>query len=206
MGTLLRFVSPVPALARGLGVDELTAERAFRAEVDYYVPHHLEGSDARGLAELRRGCAAVVAEVAGVDLETAHQALMSSLVFEPWEDSRPALEELRSLGLQLVVVSNWDCSLRSVLDRIGLLGLVDGVVTSAEVGAAKPDARIFGVALELAGCAPVEALHIGDTPEDDVAGAVAAGVHPVLLDRSGDGGQGTLTSLSELPALISSSA
>ena len=42
-------------------------------------------------------------------------------------------------GLRLVVVSNWDVSLHEVLARTGLTPLLDGAVTSAEVGAAKPD-------------------------------------------------------------------
>ena len=203
MGTLLRLVPPAPALARALGVDEATAESAFRAEVAYYVVHHLEGSDPSSLGDLRRRCAAVLAEAAGTDPARALDALMGSLRFEPWEDAAPALEQLREHGLRLVVVSNWDCSLPEVLDGIGLGPLVDAVVMSAVVGAAKPDARIFQAALELAGCAPGEAVHVGDSAEDDVGGAVGAGLRALLLDRSGTRGTGTVTSLSELPSLLS---
>ena len=52
-----------------------------------------------------------------------------------------------SRGLTLVVCSNWDCSLPEVLHEAGLRELVDGVVTSAEVGARKPDPRLFEAAL-----------------------------------------------------------
>jgi putative hydrolase of the HAD superfamily len=128
---------------------------------------------------------------------------MGSLRFEPWEDAAPALMQLRAAGLRLVVVSNWDCSLPEVLDGIGLGPLVDAVVTSAMVGAAKPDARIFEAALELAGCAPGEALHVGDSAEDDLMGAIGAGLRGLLLDRRGTRGTATVTSLSELPALLS---
>jgi putative hydrolase of the HAD superfamily len=203
MGTLLRLVPPAPALARALGVDEATAERAFRAEVDYYVVHHLEGSDPSGLEDLRARSAAVLAEVAGTDPATALDALMASLTFEPWEDAAPALAALRELGLRLVVVSNWDCSLPAVLAEIGLEPLLDAVVTSAAVGAAKPDARIFQAALEQAGCAPGQALHVGDSVENDLMGAIGAGLRGMLLDRSGAGGIATIASLAELPALLS---
>ena len=206
MGTLLRLVPPAPALARALGVDEATAERAFHAEVAYYVEHHLEGADAAGLAALRTRCAAVLAEAAGTDPETALDALLGSLRFEPWEDALPALAALRELGLRVVVVSNWDCSLHGVLAGIGLAPLLDDVITSAEVGAAKPDPRIFEAALERAGCAAGDSLHIGDSPTGDMAGAAAAGVRAVLLDRSGGGGPDAIASLAELPALLSSSA
>jgi putative hydrolase of the HAD superfamily len=205
MGTLLRLVPPAPRLARALGVDEATAESAFRAEVAYYVVHHLEGSDPSALGDLRRRCAAVLAEAAGTDPALALDALLGSLRFEPWEDAAPALAELREAGLRLVVVSNWDCSLPQVLEDVGLAALVDDVVISAVVGAAKPDPRIFAAALEAAGCAPAEALHVGDSPENDLMGATGAGLRALLLDRSGAGGGATVTSLSELPALLSSS-
>jgi putative hydrolase of the HAD superfamily len=188
MGTLLRLAPPAPALARELSVDVETAERAFRAEVAYYVEHHLEGRDAESLRDLRERCARVLAEVAGTDPESALTALMGSLRFEAFEDAAPALAELRELGVRLVVVSNWDCSLPHVLEGIGLLDLVDAVVVSAVVGAAKPDRRIFEMALRAAGCTAGEAMHVGDSVENDLEGAVAAGLHGVHLDRArGDG-------------------
>jgi putative hydrolase of the HAD superfamily len=145
----------------------------------------------------------VLAEVAGTDPATALDALLSSLTFEPWEDAAPSLSALRELGLRLVVVSNWDCSLRDVLAGIGLEPLVDAVVTSAGVGAAKPDAGIFLAALEQAGCAPGQALHVGDSVENDLMGAIGAGLRGMLLDRSGAGGTATIASLAELPPLLS---
>lgn len=200
MGTLLRLVPPAPALARALGVDVATAERAFRAEVDYYLLHQGEGSDPLALAGLRRRCADVLADAAGVPRAGALEALMGSLRFEAFEDAAPALAELRSRGLGVVVVSNWDCSLSEVLERVGLRELVDHVFTSAEVGAPKPDARIFEAALAAAGCDPDDAAHVGDSPQHDVAGARAAGIRPLLLAREGGG---DLRTLEELPALLS---
>ena len=200
MGTLVRLVPPAPALAHALDIDEATAQHAFRAEVGYYIDHHLDGRDAEGLADLRRRCAAVVAQVAGVDEERALAALMDAIRFEAWEDAPVALAELRAAGLRLVVVSNWDCSLRSVLEAVGLAEHLDGVVTSAEVGAAKPDRRIFEAALEIAGCAPERAVHVGDSHEQDFDGARAVGIRPVMLDRSGTAG---ISSLAKLPPLLS---
>ncbi|MFL6113488.1 MAG: HAD-IA family hydrolase, partial [Catenulispora sp.] len=91
-------------------------------------------------------------------------------------------------------------SLPEVLDGVGLLDLVDGVVASAVVGAAKPDGRIFAAALETAGCAAHEAVHVGDSTANDVEGARAAGIEALLLDR---GGGADLAALTELPALLS---
>lgn len=202
MGTLLRLVPPAPALANALGVDEPTAERAFRAEVAYYLEHQLEGRDAAGLADLRRRAALVMAEAAGVELEpdAAVAALMGALRFEAFGDAAPALMDLRERGLRLAVVSNWDWSLTDVLGGLGLLPLLDAVLTSAEVGAAKPDPAIFEAALAAVGCAAADAVHVGDSAEHDVQGARAAGLQALLLAR---GGGGDLASLAELPALLS---
>jgi putative hydrolase of the HAD superfamily len=200
MGTLVHLIPPAPALADALGVDLATAERAFRAEVDYYLAHQLEGSDPGRLADLRRRAAGVLAREAGVGEAGAVDALMASLRFEAFDDARPALQELRARGMRLVVVSNWDCSLPEVLGQVGLLSLVDDVVVSAVVGAAKPDAQIFEAGLAAAGCDAAAAVHVGDSPELDAAGARAAGIRPLLIDRAGGG---DLNSLEELPALLS---
>ena len=83
-----------------------------------------------------------------------------------------------------------------MLERCGIGVLLDGTITSAETGSRKPDPVIFERALELAGCRAGEALHVGDTADEDVAGARAAGIRPLLIDR--DGGDGDITSLEEI--------
>ena len=65
----------------------------------------------------------------------------------------------------------------------GLAALVDAAISSAEAGVAKPDPRIFARALELVGGRTAGALHAGDSLENDVAGALAAGLRPVLVAR-----------------------
>src|SRR5947209_423881 len=137
----------------------------FRVEVEYYLAHQLEGSEAAGLADLRRRSADVLAGVAGVERERALAALMDSLRFRAFDDAAPALSELRARGLRLVVVSNWDCSLKGVLADVGLADAVDHVVASAVAGFQKPDPRIFELALAAAGCGAAEAVHIGASAE-----------------------------------------
>ena len=107
-----------------------------------------------------------------------------------------------------MVVSNWDASLHERLAETGLAVLVDGALASAEVGAAKPEGAIFSAALELAGSAPHEAWHVGDTIEADVAGARDAGLTPVLIDRAGTAeappGVPVIAALTELLPLVTS--
>jgi putative hydrolase of the HAD superfamily len=195
LDTLVELEPPWANMPRRL-IADLPKERlveAWRAEMAFYRDHSHEGRDASSLADLRARCARVLSDRLGVEVPV--EALMSSVRFNAFPDAALALAELRDLGLRLVVVSNWDCSLPLVLERAGLTGAVDGTVSSATAGASKPDPAIFAPALELAGCAPEEALHVGDTPEQDVAGARAAGIRALHLDRSGGG---DITSLADI--------
>jgi putative hydrolase of the HAD superfamily len=212
LGTLVRLEPPAPRLraelARLAGVDvgAEAAERAFRAEIEYYLAHHLEGRDARTLDSLRDRCALVVQQALGQgapDVGTVREAMLGSLEFTPFPDTTPALRRLRDLGLPLVVASNWDCSLAQVLESAGLGGLVDGVVSSAVAGRAKPAPDVFLEALRLVGAEAGEALHVGDSMENDVEGARAAGMRAVLLRRDGGSPPGidTVRSLDEVAAL-----
>jgi len=181
LGTLLRLEPPAPRLAASLGVGLAEADRAMRAEIAFYRAHMHEASDAARLAGLRRRCAALVADSLGVPCDPA--TLLAALTFTPYDDVLPALRALRRSGVRLLVVSNWDVSLHEVLVRAGLAPLLDGAVSSAEAGSAKPDPAIVRRGLALAGAEPADAWLVGDTPEADVAGARAAGVLPVLIDR-----------------------
>jgi putative hydrolase of the HAD superfamily len=212
LGTLVELQPPAPRLRRllgqaGLDVSEERAAAGFAAEIAYYLEHHLEGSDRERLERLRDRCAEEMRralDVPGLDHATARRAMLGALEFRPYPDVLPALDELRGRGLTLVIASNWDCSLPDWLARAGITELVDGVVTSAEVGAPKPDPRVFERALAIAGVMPSEALHVGDKVDNDVKGAAAAGVRAVLVQREGEppGGVEAVRSLRELPALL----
>jgi putative hydrolase of the HAD superfamily len=198
LGTLVELEPPWVHLAPALGVepdDRLVA--AVRAEMRYYRDHAHEGGDARSLAALRADCAAVLSRELG--LEVPVETMMASIRFRAYPDAAPALARLRELGLTLVCVSNWDYALPEVLERCGLAAALDGVVTSAVVGARKPDPAIFTAALELARCGADEAVHVGDTPDEDGAGAEAAGIAHLIIDREGGGG---ISSLAEIDSQL----
>src|SRR4029077_14737738 len=128
------------------------------------------------------------------------------LRFRLYPEVPATLALLRARGLRLVVVSNWDVSLAPTLRGLGLGGVLDAVVTSAQVGAAKPAPEVFHAALDRLGICAGEALHVGDDPHLDVAGARAAGVLPVLLRRgqapAAPAGVATISSLADLPRLL----
>jgi putative hydrolase of the HAD superfamily len=85
------------------------------------------------------------------------------------------------------MVSNFDHRLPAVLAELALAPLLDTVVLPADAGAAKPDARIFQLALARLHVAPGEALYIGDDADDDLAGASAAGLRVAHAARIADG-------------------
>ncbi len=221
LGTLVELEPPVEPLRRELGerfgieVSAAQATAALRAEIAFYRAHHDEASDRARLADLRRRSAEalraalppVVAQVPGAELT---EALLAALRFRPFAEVPEVLRAGRERGVRLVVVSNWDVSLHDVLAEIGLAPLLDGVVTSAEAGAGKPDGAIFARGLALAGVAAHEALHVGDSVEHDVAGARAVGIEAVLVARDGTRPNGappaavpTITSLRPLLRMLS---
>jgi putative hydrolase of the HAD superfamily len=210
LGTLVELQPPAPRLRRllaerGFEIDEERAAAGFQAEISYYLGHHLEGSSRARLDDLRDRCAATMMEaldLPGLDHATAREVMLGSLEFVPFPDVLPGLAALSDHAL--FVVSNWDCSLADWLGPAGLLEHVDGVVTSAEVGVAKPGAAIFERALELAAVRAEDALHVGDSLENDVAGARAAGIRALLVARDGAAPPGVeaIRSLAELPALL----
>lgn len=193
LGTLVELEPPWERLAGALALEPEAARSAFLKEMAYYRGHSSEGRDSASLADLRERCAALLSRELGHRVGV--EEMMAAIRFRAFDDAAPALADLRGLGLRLVCVSNWDYALPEVLERVGLGGLLDGVVTSAGAGAAKPDRRIFDAGLEVAGCGASEALHVGDSSEEDIAGAEAAGIRALLLNRSG---RGDIASLAEI--------
>jgi len=193
LGTLVEFADPAPALRRGLAeghgveVSEDDARAAVRAEIAFYRREHGAAGDAAALARLRRACADVVRDSLGLDVPAGElvATVVDSFRFVPFAEVPGVLDELRARGHALAVVSNWDVSLHEVLERTGLRPRVDAVVVSAEIGAAKPDPEPFRRALAAVGADAADALHAGDQIYEDVAGARAAGVRPVLVARGG---------------------
>ncbi len=103
-----------------------------------------------------------------------------------WELFPEVCEVLDALAgrYALGIVSNFDGRLRAILGGLGIAGRFEHVVLSSEVGADKPDPWIFERALSLAGVRPEHALHAGDDPRCDWAGAAAAGLRVFHLERS----------------------
>jgi HAD superfamily hydrolase (TIGR01509 family) len=177
-GTLVTLVDPVPALTAALasrGVERArdAVAHAFRVEVAHYTAHSAEGHDEAGLAQLQRDCAEVFLEAVGATLDAGEFAPVyaAAMRFDVLPGVVPALERLRSLGLELAVVANWDLTLHRLLDESGLARHFHTIVHAS--GKPAPDGLLRALAqLQID---PARALHIGDDEVDELA-ASAAGV------------------------------
>ena len=99
-----------------------------------------------------------------------------------YDDVPPQLQSWREQGLRLAVVSNFDQRLDGLLAGLGLSPWIEQVVISSRAGAAKPSAQPFHQALEALELTAEQVWHVGDSPED-VAGAAAAGIRCLLVQR-----------------------
>jgi FMN phosphatase YigB (HAD superfamily) len=131
--------------------------------------------------------------------------------FVLFPDVMPALQELKASKFTTGVLSNMNRPLQPVLEALGLSPYLDLSITSSEVGGpGKPEPPIFLEALRRAGARPEQAVHVGDEPWVDGAGALNVGITPIIIDRWGlSGGESSyvrITSLVELPDLITSLA
>jgi FMN hydrolase / 5-amino-6-(5-phospho-D-ribitylamino)uracil phosphatase len=99
---------------------------------------------------------------------------------EPYPDVARVLRDLAG-RFCLVSVTNGN----SDLGQTPLQGIFHHSLTAGTVGAAKPDPALFHEALRLAGAEPGEAIHLGDDPLLDVAGAQAVGLRAVWVNRFG---------------------
>jgi HAD superfamily hydrolase (TIGR01509 family) len=175
-GTLVRLADPVPALVNELaerGVERTpeTVLAGFRTEVAHYVPRAGEGHDEEGLARLQRECAGVFLDAieAELDPEEFAPAYVGALHFEVLPGVLGSLDRLRTLGLELAVVANWDLSLRRLLEEVGLARYFAVVVHAAR----KPAPEGLLRALAELHVAPARALHVGDDGADREAAAAA---------------------------------
>jgi haloacid dehalogenase superfamily, subfamily IA, variant 3 with third motif having DD or ED/haloacid dehalogenase superfamily, subfamily IA, variant 1 with third motif having Dx(3-4)D or Dx(3-4)E len=116
-------------------------------------------------------------------------------VWELYPEVPEVLEALHH-RFQLAVISNFDGRLRVILEHLGVSRFFAHLFLSSELGADKPDPEIYRRALQLSGARPDETLHVGDDPERDWEGAIAAGLSIFQLERS----RNNLRDLPQYPA------
>ncbi|MFF4351512.1 HAD family hydrolase [Streptomyces sp. NPDC001530] len=173
--------SPVTALESAAGLAEGTTMKvAFAPEtvlpllLGRITPNEWAWSVASGLT--------------GLVPEVTAFALANALVDSPFHADETVvtlLRRTRAAQVRLVLVSNASVQLEEDLESLGLTDLADDVVSSARVGIAKPDRRIYDIAVERAGVPAERCLFVDDTLEN-VEAAAALGMQAVHFREAED--------------------
>jgi len=138
----------------------------------------------------------------------SHAPVMASLYWStlleamsPMPGAVECFRRLKDSGFTIGIGTNMTADYQyAKLQRLGLLDLVDFIVTSEEVGAEKPDRKLFDYCVKKAGCLAHECAFVGDSFPHDVLGAEAAGLKPVWLHAdASDADCVQIVSLAELP-------
>ncbi len=122
---------------------------------------------------------------------------------ELFPEVHPTLERL-ALRFSLGVITNGNADVH----RLGLADYFQFALCAEELGVGKPDPHPFQTALQRAGVTAAQAVHIGDHPSDDIAGARAAGMRAIWFNPQGKAWEGDglpdaqVSSLAELPTLL----
>jgi putative hydrolase of the HAD superfamily len=201
VGTLFHLREPVGetyadiAAQHGVVADAATLETGFRAAwKSLPVPVHEEGmaaeDDDRSWWEelVRRTFQHALPQMPDESKMTTvfddlyeHYAYAGA--WQLWDDTVPVLENLHATDCRLLVLSNFDKRLRNILEGLEIAHYFEAIIVSSEVGAWKPDPRMFRAALMAAHAQPEECLHIGDDPRADGEGATAMGIPSLLVKR-----------------------
>jgi putative hydrolase of the HAD superfamily len=204
VGTLIRPAGSIGTqygeLARRLGVeaDSQELDRAFNQAMRAAPPIALAGRPPAQVPSLEKGWwrhlvrdvvhrAGLSTALEGSRFEAYFDSLYRHFETEAawvvYSDVVPALSRLRSGGRRVGLITNYDARVYPLLDALHLRAWFDCVAIPGLAGAAKPDPAIFRYAMERAEVAAKRAVYVGDLVEEDVNGARAAGMHPILLDR-----------------------
>lgn len=205
-GTLIRPWPSVGAVyarvGRNYGIDAAddAMEQAFRTAWGELRQGPLTTSDKQWWRTLVQRALASIGHDEDEDYFTAlYETFAEADTWRVYPDVVPALRAVHGRGWHVGAISNWDQRLRPLLTRLALSQHFDSITVSCEVGAEKPDARIFGAALQAAGVRAEEAWHVGDAASEDVRGAEAAGIRAVLIDRNNvDGDRQLMTALRKI--------
>ena len=126
------------------------------------------------------------AKLSPTPIRTAAKAY--GVVLPPWDSS---LEKLYDGAFDIIsylygkyklgIIANQEVGTQERIDNWGIGKFFDVVISSAEAGCAKPDSKIFSMALDKAGCRPEDAIMIGDRLDNDIIPAKKMGMKTVWV-------------------------
>lgn len=199
VGTLIEPVPDVASAYHSVGVEfgsPLTIDevrdrfrRAFQKteEQDLAASSSMRTSEEREVARWREIVGDVFPEVS--DLEACYQELHEYFgrptAWHCYKDVEPTLTALRDHGFRLAIASNFDFRLHSICEGIPALRIPDRRFVSSEVGFRKPSPKFYQAIIQELGISAENVLMVGDGMDNDVLGAMQAGLNAVYLERNG---------------------
>lgn len=150
------------------------------------------------------GC---TAELADELAASVHGYMKETYQPESWvpADIPETLENLRSAGYRLAMLSNRTDPYEEELETLGLADYFEFAIAAGVVDSWKPDSLVFQHAIKYYGIPAGEIIYVGDNYYADVVGANNAGLVPVLVDPEGifpDAGCNVIHQVGELPAVL----
>lgn len=133
--------------------------------------------------------------------DEVYEAFGRAEAWDIYPEVPEVLQQLRSQGYELGVISNFDTRFFDIVRGLRLEHFFDSITISSLAGSAKPSPKIFQHALAQHVVEPEEAMHVGDDPKEDFEGATNAGLAGVLLDRDGTGKGGVMPCIANLGEL-----
>jgi putative hydrolase of the HAD superfamily len=200
-GTLLEthiFRSSLRHISEGLGLSDEQKSEA----VGLALTTHFETiRDAAGAIEARFGLGPVSESALALTEAEISEHLASFRLFDGVPE---VIDELRSDGRRLALVTNVSSPYLEPILRLGVNKFVDHPVYSCKAGCRKPGPEIFHIAMNALEVSPEDAVMVGDNPHDDVAGALAAGIKSVLIDSEIDcpDADAIVDSIRDVPAAV----
>ena len=114
------------------------------------------------------------------------QAFEDPATYELYPEVLPTLDKLQAAGYRMAIISNWGWHLPELCQALGLTPYFEQIFTSARVGYAKPNPKIFHYVLDQMRINPAQGLHTGDSLSADVGGAWGVGLGALWLVRPAD--------------------
>lgn len=118
---------------------------------------------------------------------------------------RTVLRQLGQDGYRLIVVSNWDCRIYTILQDLKLMTYFRDIFISSQIGVEKPSPEVFRLVARRLATPPQALLHVGDSREEDLEAAARAGWKSLLINREippGVDPKSVLPSIAALPRFL----
>ncbi len=178
---------------------KILGEQRFSVVQKHFVDWHTNNTPQQDVLEN------IVSEIsANEDEEKIIKNFIAPKTYEIFPETKNVLFTLKESGFLLGLVSNTPSWTKKIIKELDLEKYFDTLVFSTDVGVLKPHKDIFLQAITTLGIAPQDGVMVGDSIEKDVVGAINAGLHGILLDRSGTADYpNKITNLNELLAVVS---